>query len=189
MRATPTETLQRRQQCHDLHAEGRTYRQIQEVLNVGRATIRDWLNRGRPTDEEIAEAAPANAIALPVETLQNRQRCHDLHQGGASQRELQQDLNVSSATVRDWLSRPRPTDEDVAAARDGHFNPKTDNTGQVGFKSRFDPDLFAELRAEAERQGAATNKVLGCAARLYLDCMSRARAGGGEPVSVLGWRA
>jgi hypothetical protein len=93
-------------------------------------------------------------------------------------------LNIARATVRDWLSRPRPTDEDVAELP----TVKTDVTGQVGFKSRFDPEVFARLRAEAEVQGAATNKVIGCAVRLYLDVMDRARAGGGEPVEVLGYR-
>jgi UDP-N-acetyl-D-mannosaminuronate dehydrogenase len=125
MRSTATETLRKRQQCHDMKAEGATHRQIQAVMNVGRATVRDWLSRPRPTDEEVA--------ALPVN--------------------------------------------------------KTDITGQVGFKSRFDPELFARLRAEAELQGAATNRVIGCAVMLYLDVTDRARSGGQEPVDVRGYRA
>ena len=123
MRSTPTETLRKRQQCHDMKAEGATHRQIQAVMNVGRATVRDWLSRPRPTDEEVADV-PVNRV---------------------------------------------------------------DITGQVGFKSRFDPELFARLRAEAELQGAATNKVLGCAVMLYVDVMARARAGGGEPIEVRGY--
>jgi hypothetical protein len=122
--------------------------------------------------------------ASPNETLRMRQQCHDLHADGKTQRQIQAALNIARATVRDWLSRPRPTDEDVAELP----TMKTDVTGQVGFKSRFDPELFARLRAEAETQGAATNKVIGCAVRLYLDVMDRARAGGGESINVTGYR-
>jgi hypothetical protein len=127
--------------------------------------------------------------ASPVETLRMRQRCHDMRAEGATQREIQAVVNVGRATVRDWLSRPRPDEDEIERTRAATANPKTDITGQVGFKSRFDPELFARLRAESELQGAATNRVLGCALRLYLDVMQRARAGGGEPVSVLGYRA
>lgn len=122
--------------------------------------------------------------ATPTETLRKRQQCHDLHAEGKTQRQIQAVLNVARATVRDWLSRPRPTDEELILLPAS----KTDITGQVGFKSRFDPDLFARLRAEAELQGAATNKVLGCAARMYLDVMQAARAGGDWRVDVLGYR-
>lgn len=121
----------------------------------------------------------------PLQTLLMRQQCHDLHAQGKTQRQIQAELNIARATVRDWLSRPRPTDEELAELPAN----KTDITGQVGFKSRFDPELFARLRAEADAQGAATNKVIGCAVRLYLDCMERARNGGQEPVQVLGYRA
>jgi hypothetical protein len=127
--------------------------------------------------------------ASPVETLRMRQRCHDMRAEGATQREIQAVVNVGRATVRDWLSRPRPDEDEIERTRAATANPKTDITGQVGFKSRFDPELFARLRAESELQGAATNRVLGCALRLYLDVMQRARAGGGESVSVLGYRA
>ena len=120
----------------------------------------------------------------PTETLRKPQHCHDLHAEGKTQRQIQAVLNTSRATVRDWLSRPRPTDEEIAELPTN----KTDVTGQVGFKSRFDPELFARLRAEAELQGAATNKVLGCAVRLYLDVMQQARAGGEWQVDVLGYR-
>jgi hypothetical protein len=118
-----------------------------------------------------------------------RQRCHDMRAEGATQRQIQAVVNVGRATVRDWLSRPRPDEDEIERTRAATANPKTDITGQVGFKSRFDPELFARLRAESELQGAATNRVLGCALRLYLDVMQRARAGGGEPVEVLGYRA
>jgi hypothetical protein len=125
----------------------------------------------------------------PVETLRKRQQCHDLKAQGKSQAQIQSVVNVSRAAVRDWLSRPRPTEEEIERTRATTAHPKTDITGQVGFKSRFDPELFARLRAESELQGAATNRVLGCAVRLYLEVMERARAGGGEPVDVWGWRA
>lgn len=127
--------------------------------------------------------------ASPVETLRMRQRCHDLRGESRTQREIQAVLNVARATVRDWLSRPRPTEDEIERTRATSGSPKTDITGQVAFKSRFNPELFARLRAKAEIQGAATNRVLGCAVMLYLDCMSRARAGGWEPVDVLGYRA
>jgi hypothetical protein len=123
--------------------------------------------------------------STPTETLRKRQQCHDMKAEGATQRQIQAVMNVGRATVRDWLSRPRPTDEEVA---DVPVN-RVDITGQVGFKSRFDPELFARLRAESELQGAATNKVLGCALRMYLDVMARARSGGQEPVDVRGYRA
>ena len=123
--------------------------------------------------------------STPIETLRRRQQCHDLGAEGKSQRQIQAVLNISRATVREWLSRPRPTEEEVAALPVN----KTDITGQVGFKSRFDPELFARLRAESELQGAATNRVLGCAVMLYLDVTDRARSGGQEPVDVRGYRA
>ena len=125
----------------------------------------------------------------PVQTLLLRQQCHDLRAEGKTQREIQAVVNVGRATVRDWLSRPRPDEDEIERTRAATAHPQTDITGQVGFKSRFDPELFARLRAESELQGAATNRVLGCAVRLYLDCMERARNGGQEPVQVLGYRA
>ena len=127
--------------------------------------------------------------ATVAETMRKRQACHDLKAQGKSQREIQEAVNVSRAAVRDWLAQSRPTDAAIADALAAAANPNTDATGQVGFKSRFDPELFAQLRTEADLQGAPTNKVLGCALRLYLDCMSRARAGGEEPVDLWGWRA
>jgi transposase len=189
MRSTPTETLRKRQQCHDLLAQGRSRREIQEAVNSRKETVRDWLSRPRPTDADILQAATPAVPLGPVEILRRRQRCHDLHGDGADYGQLQLEFNVSSATVRDWLARPRPTDGDVEAAREASAAPKTDTTGQVGFKSRFDPELFARLRAESELQGAATNRVIGCAVRLYLDCCERARNGSQEPVDVLGYRA
>ena len=125
----------------------------------------------------------------PIETLRKRQECHDLRSGGATQSQIQESLNIARATVRDWLGRPRPTEDDIAQARGVYAAPQTDITGQVGFKSRFNPELFAELRAEAELQGTATNKVIGCAVQLYIDVMARARSGSQEPVDVRGYRA
>jgi transposase len=48
MRPTPTETLRKRQQCHDLQAQGCTRREIQEAVNSRKETVRDWLSRPRP---------------------------------------------------------------------------------------------------------------------------------------------
>ena len=126
--------------------------------------------------------------ASPVETLRKRQQCHDLKAQGNSQAQIQAVVNVSRAAVRDWLARPRPTEEEIERTRATTAHPQTDCTGQVGFKSRFDPELFARLRAESELQGAATNRIIGCAVRLYLDCLSRARAGGQEPIDIMGYR-
>ena len=127
--------------------------------------------------------------ATPVEALRKRRQCHDLRAQGKSQSEIQAIMDIGRGAVRDWLSRPRPTDEEIDRVREASGHPKQDCTGQVGFKSRFDPDLFARLRAESEIQGAPTNRVLGCAVRLYLEVMDRARSGGGEPIDVMGWRA
>jgi len=126
--------------------------------------------------------------AGPVDTLLRRQQCHDMRAAGATQRQIQAAVDAGRAAVRDWLSRPRPTDEEIDSVRHSHANPQTDSTGQVGFKSRFDPTLFARLRAEAELQGAPTNKVIGCAVALYLDCLERARTGGTEPINIMGYR-
>jgi len=127
--------------------------------------------------------------ATIAQTLRRRQRCHDLRAQGRSQREIQEAVNVSLAAVRDWLAQSRPTDQQIADALAAAASPAVDVTGQVGFKSRFDPELFARLRAEADVQGTHTNKVLSCAVRLYLDCMARARTGTAEPVNILGYRA
>ena len=127
--------------------------------------------------------------ATPVEALRKRRQCHDLRAEGKSQSEIQAEMDIGRGAVRDWLSRPRPTDEEIDRVRETSGHPKTDITGQVGFKSRFDPDLFARLRAECEIQNAPTNKVLACAVRLYLDVLERARDGGGEPINVRGYRA
>jgi len=127
--------------------------------------------------------------STPIETLRKRQQCWDLRDEGKSQRQIQEIVNVGRATLREWLARPRPTEEDIEQLRATLASPQTDVTGQVGFKTRFSPELFARLRAEAEVQGAATNKVIGCAVMLYLDCMDRARSGGQEPVNVMGFRS
>ncbi len=122
----------------------------------------------------------------PLQTLLMRQQCHDLHAQGKTQRQIQAALNIARATVRDWLSRPRPTDEELAELPAN----KTDITGQVPLKMRFPPDLMAAMKAEAEAQGGAPlNKLIGCSLRLYLDCMERARTGIQEPVHILGYRA
>jgi len=181
--------MRKRQRCHDLKAEGYSHRQIQQSLNSSRELVREWLSRPRPTDADVENAAVIAERLSPAQLLQRRQQCHDMKAAGATNREIMQQMSLSTASVRDWLGRPRPSDEEIAAAQVAATSPKTDVTGQVGFKARFDPDLFARLRAEAEVQGAATNKVIGCAVMLYLDCMDRARSGGQEPVNVMGFRS
>jgi orotate phosphoribosyltransferase-like protein len=124
-----------------------------------------------------------------IETLRKRQQIHDRRADGLTQSELQEEFDVARGTVRDWLARPRPTDEEIEAARLMLRAPGLDGTGSVGFKARFDPDLFAELRDEANQQNASTNVVVGNAVRLYLACTRRARRGSSEPVNLLGFRA
>jgi transposase len=61
MRTTPTETLRKRQQCHNLLAQGKTRREIQEAVNSRKETVRDWLSRPRPTEEEIERTRATTA--------------------------------------------------------------------------------------------------------------------------------
>lgn len=126
----------------------------------------------------------------PSDTLQRRQRAHDLRAQGLSPRVIQQRLApVGLTTVKDWLKKDRPTDQDIAAALAREADPATDASGQVGFKMRFPPDLYAALKAEAQAQGGAPmNKVVGCAVSLYLACMERVRSGADHPVDLLGFR-
>lgn len=192
-RVTPSEIMRKRQQCHDLKAAGYSQRQIQLEINSTRDSVRQWLKRPRPTDADV-ETAAVNAVPLSLaESLRRRQHCHDMKLNGASCREIMSQIDISNSTVRDWLSRPRPTDDDITAAMVIAQSPattrKVDATGQVKINSRFDPDLFSELRAESELQNAAMTKVISCAVRLYLDVMTRARNKCTEPVNVLGYRA
>jgi predicted HicB family RNase H-like nuclease len=124
-----------------------------------------------------------------LETLKKRQAIHDRRADGLTQSQLQIEFNVARATVRDWLARHRPTDAEIEDCRRKLQAPGLDKTGNVGFKARFAPDLFAQLRQEAEQQNASTNAVVANAVALYLKCMKRAREGGSEPVDVLGYRA
>jgi predicted HicB family RNase H-like nuclease len=124
-----------------------------------------------------------------LETLKKRQAIHDRRADGLTQSQLQIEFNVARATVRDWLARHRPTDAEIEDCRRRLQAPGLDETGNVGFKARFAPGLFAELRKEAEEQNASTNAVVANAVALYLECMKRARAGSTMPVNVLGYRA
>ena len=123
-----------------------------------------------------------------LETLQKRQRIHDRRADGLTQAQLQQEFNVARGTVRDWLARPRPSDEEIEQARLLLRAPGLDATGSVGFKARFNPDLFAQLRDEAYQQNASTNAVVANAVALYLACRERSRTGSTEPVNLMGFR-
>jgi hypothetical protein len=124
-----------------------------------------------------------------LEVLKKRQQMHDRRADGLSQSGLQDEFDVARGTVRDWLARPRPTDEEIERARLLSRAPGLDATGSVGFKARFDPDLFAQLRDEANQQNASTNVVINNAVGLYLDCMKRLRTGRKDPVNLRGFRA
>lgn len=124
-----------------------------------------------------------------LETLKKRQLLHDRRSNGLSHSQLQSEFNVARATVRDWLDRPRPTDAEIDDCRRRLQAPGLDVTGSVGFKARFAPALFAQLRQEAEQQNASTNAVVANAVALYLACMERARVSGSKPVDVMGYRA
>lgn len=124
-----------------------------------------------------------------IQILEKRQQAHDLKAQGLLNREIQLKLDIGRAALADWLLRPRPTDEELNQLRRAVLSPKVDYTGQVAFKSRFDPGLFAQLRQEATIQNTSTNRMLGCAVMLYLECMKRTRDGSVEPVNILGFRA
>jgi hypothetical protein len=126
-----------------------------------------------------------------VETLKMRQRVHDLKEANPkmSIREMQRTLDLSYASLKDWLTRPRPTDDEIAARIHGLANRPVDQTGQVPLKLRLEPENYARLRREMDTQGAAMNRIMNCALLLYLDCMDRARCESSEPVNIMGYRA
>lgn len=126
-----------------------------------------------------------------VETLRMRQRVHDLKaaEPRISIREMQRRFDISYASVRDWLARPRPTDEEVEACIYAVRDRAVDHTGLIPVKLRMEPEIHARLCEEMELQGAAKNRIINCAVLLYLDCMRRARGGGSEPVYLMGYRA
>lgn len=126
-----------------------------------------------------------------VETLKMRQRVHDLKRANPdmSIRVMQSELDLSYASLKDWLTRPRPTDEQIAARILDINNRRPDKTGQVPVKIRLEPEIHTRLREEMHTQGAAMNRIANCAIVLYLDCMERARANSSEPVNILGYRA
>ena len=114
--------------------------------------------------------------------LAHRQAAHNLKALGKTPTEIQRTLQVASlATVKRWLTMPRPTDHEVAS---GLAAPAP----QVQFKIRVPPDLADAMHAEALRQGTSANRVFTCAAQLYLDCMHRARTKSTHRVNILGYR-
>jgi transcriptional regulator with XRE-family HTH domain len=124
-----------------------------------------------------------------LETLKRRQQMHDRRNSdGLTQSQLQDEFNVARGTVRDWLARPRPSDEEIERVRRLSGTPGLDATGCVGFKARFAPDRFAKLRHEVDLQNASTNIVINNAVELYLACMERIRTGSADPVHLLGFR-
>jgi len=124
-----------------------------------------------------------------LDTLRLRQKVHDRRTEGLTQSQLQEEFNIARGTVRDWLARPRPTDEEIEEVKRALWRPELNQGGQVNFKARFEPALFEALRQEAEDQSTSANRIIGHAIRLYLDCMGRLRRGSDEPVDVLGYRA
>jgi hypothetical protein len=118
-----------------------------------------------------------------AETLRRKQKAHDLRAEGITLNEIQSRLApVGRTTIGEWLRRPRPTDEEVEAAKDAIAYSE-----QISFKGRFDPDLYQAIFDEATTQGASLNKLVNCAVRLYLDCQARARSGSTEPVNLQGY--
>jgi hypothetical protein len=126
-----------------------------------------------------------------IEVLRMRQRVHDFHKAnpGISIGDMRTEFDLSYASLKDWLTRPRPTDEDIAAHALLMANRATDQTGQVPTKIRLEPDIYARLRRETDLQGASMNRIANCAILLYLDCMERARRDGSEPINIMGYRA
>lgn len=111
-----------------------------------------------------------------------RQRVHDLSAQGHKPTAIKAAIGAASlATVKRWLTMPRPTDHEVAS---GLAAP----TPQVQFKIRLPDDLADAIHAEALRQGTSANRLLTCAAQLYLDCMHRARTKSNHRVNILGYR-
>jgi transposase len=68
---TLANTLRRRQQCHDLRAQGLSSAAIHRILladgPVGATTAKTWLRQPRPTEADIAAAAAKDARP-PVDT-------------------------------------------------------------------------------------------------------------------------
>ena len=124
-----------------------------------------------------------------IQILEKRQLAHDYKSQGMTHKEIQLRVDIGRACLADWLRRPRPTDEEIADLKRSVLSPKVDYTGQVAFKSRFDPALFAALREESTTQNCATNRILNLAVMLYVDCMKRAREGSTEPINIMGYRA
>lgn len=118
-----------------------------------------------------------------AETLQRKQQAHDLRGQGLTLNQIRDQLTpIGRTTIGEWLRLPRPTDEDVEAAKAASLD-----AGQASIKARFDPDLFQRMHDEAMAQGSSMNKVITCAVMLYLDCLERARSGGSEPVNLHGY--
>ena len=112
-----------------------------------------------------------------------RQAAHDLSAEGHKPSAIKALIGAASLpTIKRWLSMPRPTDEDVKAGSAAAANPN------VQYHARLPADLIDALHAEANLQNTSANRVLACAAQLYLDCMERARTKSNHPVDILGYR-
>jgi hypothetical protein len=125
-----------------------------------------------------------------IEVLRMRQRVHDFRNANPemSISGLCAHFDLSYASLKDWITRPRPTDDEIAQRSALKSNRASGTSVQVPVKAWIEPDIYARVHEEMERQGAARNRIINNALLLYLDCMDRARNNSREPVNVLGYR-
>jgi hypothetical protein len=125
-----------------------------------------------------------------IEVLRMRQRVHDFRNANPemSIRGLCAHFDLSYASLKDWITRPRPTDDEIAQRSVLKSNQASGASVQVPIKAWIEPDIYARVHEEMERQGAARNRIINNALLLYLDCMDRVRSNSREPVNVLGYR-
>jgi hypothetical protein len=102
-------------------------------------------------------------------TARRRQRCHDLRAAGKTTIEIAKAIGVTDAMISYWLSKERPTDEDVAALDYSYRHPKPDRYGCIRFNVRLEPDLFVAFRDMAEREGVSHNSLVETAVRIFLE--------------------
>lgn len=126
-----------------------------------------------------------------IEVLRMRQRVHDFRDANPemSISGLCAHFDLSYASLKDWLARPRPTDEEIAKRSALKSSQISGASVQVPIKAWIEPDIYARVHDEMNRQGAARNRIINNALLLYLDCMDRARSNSGEPVNIIGYRA
>jgi hypothetical protein len=125
-----------------------------------------------------------------IEVLRMRQRVHDFRNANPemSIRGLCAHFDLSYASLKDWITRPRPTDDEIAQRSVLKSSQASGASVQVPIKAWIEPDIYARVHEEMERQGAARNRIINNALLLYLDCMDRVRSNSREPVNVLGYR-